>query len=154
MRRKLLVFITAVLAVYTQSVVGASDKPLPTPPPPLTIGQPCKTDVYLLNPNTKLTRQVSKEVMTEFLSSPDAVLIRGVPSFSKDKVVGLKILSIKPGSFYEAIGLERADTLLMLNGKSPNAKQSFFEVFSDLAKKSRGTIKVLRECKPILIQIN
>lgn len=92
-------------------------------------------------------------MMADFLSSPDEVSIRGVPDFSKGKVVGLKILSIRPGSFYEAIGLDRGDTLLELNGRELEVK-SGFEAFNGLAKKGKGTVKVLRGCDPILIQIN
>lgn len=57
--------------------------------------------------------------------------IRAVPNFQDGKVTGLKIHSIKPGSVFQKLGLQRGDVLQKINGMELDVKNGF-QVFGQL----------------------
>jgi len=72
--------------------------------------------------------------------------IRAVPNFAGGKVLGMKILSVKQGSLFDKLGLQRGDILQRINGLELDVKRGF-EIFNQLKNETHLTVDVVREGK-------
>ncbi len=70
--------------------------------------------------------------------------IRAVPNFAGGKVSGMKILSVKQGSLFDKLGLQRGDILQKINGLELDVK-SGFDVFNQLKNESHLSVDVIRQ---------
>lgn len=144
------VFIVATLFLLTPAEASAADSVTPTAPPIST----CESTDYE-KPTTKMKLRVSDEKMENLHRMQEDIFttVRAVPNFPNGKVRGMKVLSVKPGSFFEVVGLTRGDIVFEVDGKELDVKHQGITALNELAKNKRGTFKVLRNCKPILIQV-
>lgn len=72
--------------------------------------------------------------------------IRAVPNFAGGKVSGLKILSVKQGSLFDKLGLQRGDILKRINGLELDVKRGF-EIFNQLKSENQLTVDLVRQGK-------
>ncbi|MBI1908892.1 MAG: hypothetical protein HYS22_01835 [Deltaproteobacteria bacterium] len=72
--------------------------------------------------------------------------VRIVPNFKAGKPSGLKILSIKPGSLFSKLGMQRGDVLERINGIEMDIKRGM-EIFSQLKDSKNLTIDLERNGK-------
>lgn len=70
--------------------------------------------------------------------------IRAVPNFAGGKVSGMKILSVKQGSLFDKLGLQRGDILEKINGMELDVKRGF-EIFGALKDEKRLTLDLVRQ---------
>lgn len=70
--------------------------------------------------------------------------IRAVPNFAGGKVSGMKILSVKQGSLFDKLGLQRGDILQKINGLELDVKKGF-EIFNQLKSESHLSVDVVRQ---------
>ena len=70
--------------------------------------------------------------------------IRAVPNFAGGKVSGMKILSVKQGSLFDKLGLQRGDVLQKINGLELDVKKGF-EIFSQLKSETHLSVDLVRE---------
>ena len=57
---------------------------------------------------------------------------RVVPHYLDNRYVGIKLVGVRPGSFFRAIGIRSGDVIMMVNGvalDSPNKALHFLDVF-------------------------
>jgi general secretion pathway protein C len=69
--------------------------------------------------------------------------IRAVPQFEGGKTTGLKLLSIREGSLFSKLGLQRNDVLQRVNGQ-PFDMQKGMEIFGQLKDADRVSIDLIR----------
>jgi len=70
--------------------------------------------------------------------------IRAVPNFEGGKVSGMKILSVKGGSLFSKIGLQRGDVLQRINGIELDVRKGF-EIFNQLKDQKTLTVDLIRQ---------
>lgn len=70
--------------------------------------------------------------------------IRAVPNFAGGRVSGLKILSVKQGSIFDKLGLQRGDILKRINGLELDVKRGF-EIFNQLKEEPQLTVDLVRQ---------
>ncbi|MDO8493959.1 MAG: type II secretion system protein GspC [Deltaproteobacteria bacterium] len=70
--------------------------------------------------------------------------IRAVPNFAGGKVSGMKILSVKQGSIFDKLGLQRGDILQRINGLELDVKRGF-ELFEQLKTEKNLTLDLVRK---------
>lgn len=70
--------------------------------------------------------------------------IRAVPNFAGGKVSGMKILSVKQGSLFDKLGLQRGDILQRINGLELDVKRGF-EIFNQLKSETHLSVDVVRQ---------
>ncbi|MFH1653447.1 MAG: type II secretion system protein GspC [Pseudomonadota bacterium] len=74
--------------------------------------------------------------------------IRAVPHFSGGKVSGMKVLSVKSGSVFAKLGLQRGDILKKINGMELDVRKGF-EIFSRLKDSKNLTLDYERGGKNV-----
>ncbi len=70
--------------------------------------------------------------------------IRAVPNFEGGKVSGMKILSVKGGSLFSKLGLQRGDVLQRINGIELDVRKGF-EIFNQLKDQKSLTVDLVRQ---------
>lgn len=70
--------------------------------------------------------------------------IRAVPNFEGGKVSGMKVLSVKSGSLFSKIGLQRGDVLQRINGIELDVRKGF-EIFNQLKDQKTLTVDLIRQ---------
>lgn len=70
--------------------------------------------------------------------------IRAVPNFAGGKVSGMKILSVKQGSLFDKLGLQRGDVLEKINGMELDVKKGL-EIFNQLKSERSLTVDLVRQ---------
>ena len=70
--------------------------------------------------------------------------IRIVPNFKNGKAAGMKVLSVKPGSIFNKLGLRRGDILEQINGLELDIK-SGMALFAQLKDAKNLTIDLKRK---------
>lgn len=73
--------------------------------------------------------------------------IRAVPNFVDGKVSGMKILSVKKGSVFAKLGLQRGDILQRINGIELDVRRGF-EIFNQLKDQKSLTVDLIRQGSP------
>ena len=77
--------------------------------------------------------------------------IRAVPSFSGNRVSGMKILSVKRGSIFSKLGLRRGDVLKKINGMELDVRKGF-EIFNALKGESHLSLDLMRGGQPTTLE--
>ncbi|PIU55657.1 MAG: hypothetical protein COS89_06830 [Deltaproteobacteria bacterium CG07_land_8_20_14_0_80_38_7] len=70
--------------------------------------------------------------------------IRAVPNFANGKVSGMKILSVRSGSLFSKLGLQRGDILQRINGIELDVRKGF-EIFNQLKDQKSLTVDLIRQ---------
>lgn len=73
--------------------------------------------------------------------------IRAVPNFADGKVSGMKILSVRNGSLFAKLGLQRGDVLKRINGIDLDVKRGF-EIFNQLKDQKSFSVDLVRGGSP------
>jgi len=73
--------------------------------------------------------------------------IRAVPNFDGGKVSGMKVLSVKGGSIFAKLGLQRGDILQRINGLELDVRKGF-EIFNQLKDQKSITVDLIRQGTP------
>lgn len=89
---------------------------------------------------------VDQREIDEALTNLDKLYteVRIVPNFKGGKPAGLKVLSVKPGSLFSKLGIQRGDVLEKINGMEMDIKRGM-ELFGQLKDQKNLTIDIERK---------
>lgn len=71
-----------------------------------------------------------------------------------ERVVGMKLMGIRPGTLLGTLGMQNGDVLTGINGFEMNDPQKMLEAYSKLMKADHLTATVVRGGKPVNIEFN
>jgi general secretion pathway protein C len=80
----------------------------------------------------------------EFMSNA-----RIVPERDGDKMAGIRLFGIKPGTLLDAIGLENGDRLQTINGFEMSSPEKMLEAYARLRTQDRLVVQVIRRGAPL-----
>lgn len=124
--------------------------------PPPSLGETHAALTPVPSPETPQGEGIKKEAENRFVIDQKEVQnaltnidrlytdIRAVPNFAGGKVSGMKILSVKQGSLFDKLGLQRGDILQKINGLELDVKRGF-EIFNQLKNETHLSVDVVRE---------
>lgn len=99
--------------------------------------------------------EVDRSAVDSVLANPAELMkARIYPVREGDRVVGMKLLGVKPGSLLGSLGMQSGDQLTSINGYEMNDPQKMLEAYSKLMRADRLTATVLRNGKPVNIELN
>ena len=90
--------------------------------------------------------EVLRSELEQILSNSTSILsdARVLPSISGDRVDGMKLYSIRPGSIYSRLGLQNGDVVERINGSELNNIETGLELFGRLRGTSRIDVDIRR----------
>jgi general secretion pathway protein C len=74
---------------------------------------------------------------------------RIVPERDGDKMAGIRLFGIKPGTLLDAIGLENGDRLQTINGFEMSSPEKMLEAYARLRTQDRLVVQVIRRGAPL-----
>ncbi len=93
---------------------------------------------------------VDRSAVDALIANPAELMkIRVVPDKQGDRVVGLKISGIKPGSLLGALGIENGDSLTSINGFEMNDPKNMLDAYTKLLRADHLTTSEIRNGKPV-----
>ncbi len=114
------------------------------PPPPATPGD------GRIRRTGEHEFEVDRSTVDALIANPAELMkIRVAPDKEGDRVVGMKISGIKPGSLLGSLGMENGDRLTSINGFEMNDPQKMLEAYTKLMHADRLTASVVRNGKPM-----
>ena len=142
------VWLTAPSGVRCQLQLGAKPMGKPAPPPPA--GNVPPGIAGKIHQRGEHEFDVDRSAVDALIANPAELMkIRVVPDKEGDKVVGLKISGIKPGSLLGVLGMENGDRLSSINGFEMNDPGTMMEAYSKLMRADHLTASVVRNGKPM-----
>ena len=69
---------------------------------------------------------------------------RILPKYEEGEMVGLQINAIKPGSFFEEVGIQSGDVVTKLNGVAIDSPQESARILAEFSQADKFTIDVDR----------
>ena len=72
---------------------------------------------------------------------------RVIPNYRKGKYEGFKLVGVRPGSLYRAIGIRSGDIVRSINGKAINSPNKAMELFNSLKNSAAIELQVERRGK-------
>ena len=113
-----------------------------------SVGQPRPKAPSPARPATSQNKWIlDKRMVTSALENLPQLLTKAriVPHLSSDgKNNGFRVVSIKPASFYERIGLRNGDVIQRINGIEVKDPVTFMQVFTQLKNETTITLDLLR----------
>jgi general secretion pathway protein C len=98
---------------------------------------------------------VERSAVTAILANQSELMkARITPEKEGDKVVGIRLGSIRPGSLLSTLGLQNGDRLSTVNGFDITDPQKALEAYSQLQRANRLTVSVTRGGKPMTLDFN
>ena len=81
---------------------------------------------------------VSRDAIQKAMRDPSELLsqVRGLPKYEQGQMVGLQVNGIKPGSFFQEIGLQEGDVITQLNGIAIDSPDQSAKIIQELANAS------------------
>lgn len=102
--------------------------------------------------------RVDRAVLARYLEDMGALgrEARIIPNYDRDSGTyrGFKLVGIKPGSIYRAIGLRSGDIVVQVNGEELSSPGKAMEVFNQLSGVVKVVILLLRQGKPFELPIS
>ena len=77
-----------------------------------------------------------------------AMQARTVPAFRNGRAIGLRLLSIRPGSLYTQIGVQNGDVIVRINGFDLDSPEKALEAYTRLKSASRIDLELERRGQP------
>lgn len=98
---------------------------------------------------------VDRSAVEEILANPGELMkTRVLPVRQGDRVMGMRLMGIRPGSLFGTLGLQNGDVLTSINGFEMNDPQKMLEAYAKLMHADRLTTTVLRGGKPVNLEFN
>ncbi|MFT7625773.1 MAG: type II secretory pathway component PulC, partial [Myxococcota bacterium] len=90
--------------------------------------------------NYAIDRQMLDEQLTDLTQL--GMQARVIPNYRKGKYEGFKLVGVRPGSLYRAIGIRSGDIVRSINGKAINSPNKAMELFTQLKSASNIELQV------------
>jgi general secretion pathway protein C len=147
------VWLTAPNGNRCQLVLGApppkTGKPPPGPPGP---GSDVMSKIRRVGEHEF---EVDRSALDSLIANPAELMkTRVVPEKEGDRVVGLKLLGIRPGGLLGNLGIENGDRLTSINGFEMNDPVKMVEAYNKLLRADHLAVSVVRNGAPVNIDFN
>jgi general secretion pathway protein C len=98
--------------------------------------------------------EIDRTTLEATLANPAELMkTRILPVRDGDRVVGMKLLGIKPGTLLGSLGMENGDVLTSINGFEMNDPQKMLEAYSKLTHADALSATVTRGGKPVNLEL-
>jgi S1-C subfamily serine protease len=121
----------------------------------IQVGQPLP-QVFTATPQEGIARvsdtdlNVKKSYLMKTLQDPQLLFqAQAIPFTTPEGVKGFKVLSIQPGSVYEALGIQANDVIVGVDGSPIDSVGKAQELFSTLRTRDNVAIEILRGGKSV-----
>ena len=93
--------------------------------------------------------EIDKQMLDEQLTDLTqlGMQARVIPNYRRGKYEGFKLVGVRPGSLYRAIGIRSGDIVRSINGKAINSPNKAMELFTQLKNSSAINLEVERRGK-------
>jgi general secretion pathway protein C len=90
--------------------------------------------------------QMEREDVDDMMRNPANLFsqARILPKYEEGEMVGLQINAIKPGSFFEEVGIQSGDVVTKLNGVAIDSPQESARILAEFSQADKFTIDVNR----------
>lgn len=112
---------------------------------------------------SKIVRQMGPweyEILVEGMRDATADLnvlgrqARVIPNYKDGKYQGFKLVGVRPGSLYRALGIRSGDVIVKINGRVLDSPNRALELFSALKDEVIMVLELSRRGKPVTIKYN
>jgi C-terminal processing protease CtpA/Prc len=95
---------------------------------------------------------VDRERMNEFVHRM-RILVKYIRTERDEAAGGYRVVAVKPGAFFDRIGLKHGDLIVRVNGRRTccGSKEGFYEDFLDFKRPNYSTLFVRREGAPVVL---
>ncbi len=93
----------------------------------------------------KIDRQMLDEQLTDLTQL--GMQARVIPNYRKGKYEGFKLVGVRPGSLYRAIGIRSGDIIRSISGKAINSPNKAMELFNQLKSSNAIELQIERRGK-------
>ena len=136
-----------------QLALGVKPKSMPktgpTPPAPSGGGNDVMSKIHKVRENEF---EVDRSAVEAIIANPAELMrTRVVPEKEGDRVVGLKLLNIRPNSLLSNLGIQNGDRLTSINGFEMNDPVKMVEAYNKLLRADHLAVDVVRNGKPMSI---
>jgi general secretion pathway protein C len=90
----------------------------------------------------KINRQMLDEQLQDLTQL--GMQARVIPNYRNGKYEGFKLVGVRPGSLYRAIGIRSGDIVRSINGKAINSPNKAMELFSEFKNAQNMTLEIER----------
>lgn len=96
--------------------------------------------------------EVDRSTVDALIANPAELMkVRVIPVRDGERVAGMKLMGIKPGSLLGSLGLVNGDQLTSINGFEMNDPQKMLEAYTKLMRADKLALTVVRQGKPMSI---
>jgi len=90
--------------------------------------------------------QMERDDVDDMMRNPADLFsqARILPKYEEGEMVGLQINAIKPGSFFEEVGLQSGDVVTKLNGVAINSPQESAKILAEFSQADQFTVEVVK----------
>lgn len=136
--------------------VSSTAKPLNRPDPSKSVAissrpkGPKKFDYTSgVKKNGEFDYSIDKQMLDEQLTDLTqlGMQARVIPNYRKGKYEGFKLVGVRPGSLYRAIGIRSGDIVRSINGEAINSPNKAMELFNKLKNSSSLNLEIERRGK-------
>lgn len=126
----------------------------------LQVGQPLPS-VFRSTPTEGISRSsdtdfsVKRSFLMQKLNDPNLLFeAQAVPATCADNSKGFKVMSINPGSVYEALGIRVGDCINQLDGQAMDSIARAQEAFASIRTRDSLSIGVVRNGSPVTLNFS
>jgi general secretion pathway protein C len=126
-----------------------------------TVGKPAQAAAPASDLASKVRKigehqfEIDRTTVDALLANPAELMkTRVVPDREGERVVGVRLFNIRPGSMLGALGLENGDRLSSINGFEMNEPQKMLEAYSKLTTASKLSVSIVRNGQPIGLDVD
>jgi general secretion pathway protein C len=125
------------------------------PPPPASGAPPASAFAGKVRQTGAHEYDVDRSAVDALIANPAELMkARITPAHDGERIVGMNIFGVRPGTALAAIGLENGDRLTAINGFEMNDPQKMLEAYSKLMKADHLSVSVIRGGKPVNLDFN
>ena len=138
-----------------QMALGMKPPGAKGPPPPAAGGGPASGFAGKVRKIGEHEYDVERTAVDALIANPAELMkARITPAKEGDRIVGMNIFGVRPGTMLSAIGLENGDRLTAINGFEMNDPQKMLEAYSKLMRADHLSASVVRGGKPMSLEFN
>jgi general secretion pathway protein C len=99
--------------------------------------------------------EVDRSTVEAIINNPAELMKTKIfPVREGDRVVGMRLMGVRPGSVFDALGLANGDQLTAINGFEMNDPQKMLEAYTKLMHADHLGVSVIRGGKPMNVDID
>lgn len=129
--------------------------PAAAPPPPTAGAGPQSSLAGKIRQISETQFEVDRTAVEQTIANPAELMkARIFPVRDGERVVGMRLMGIRPGSALGLLGMQNGDVLTSINGFEMNDPQKMLEAYSKLMRADHLTATVTRGGRPVNIEFH